>query len=114
VEVEDDRPIGGEKSFELAVCQAVRMLRIRHQLRQIHHIDKADLDIGQVLPEQGRGGQRLHCRAVPTARHDHVRLAALVVARPVPDAYSLVQCSIAASMSRYWRCTCLSATMTLM
>jgi hypothetical protein len=39
--------------------------------------------------------QRLHCRAVPTARHDHVRLAALVVARPVPDA-----CSFGAVLDR--------------
>jgi hypothetical protein len=88
VEVEDDRLVGGEESFELAVCQAVRMLGIRHQLGQIHHIDEANFDIGEVLPKQGGGGQRLHCRAVPTARHDHVGLATLVVARPVPDAGS--------------------------
>ena len=41
---------------------------------------------GKCLPQQLDGGQGLQRRHVAAARHHHVRLAALIVARPLPDA----------------------------
>jgi hypothetical protein len=86
VEIEDDRPVRGEEGLELEVCQPVRMLGVRDQLEQIHHVHEADLDVGEVLTEQGSGRQRLHRRAVAATRHDDFGFRTLVAARPGPDA----------------------------
>ena len=42
--------------------------------------------LGQVLAEDRNGGQRLQRGDVAATRHHHVRLAALIVAGPLPDA----------------------------
>ena len=89
VEVEDHRLVRGEQRLELPVRHAVRMLGVRHEPDQVHHVDEPDLQVGQMLAEQRGGGQRLHRRHVAATRHDHVGLGALVVARPVPDAGAL-------------------------
>src|SRR5208337_2157113 len=62
---------------------------MRHELEQVHHVHEPNPNVGQVLAEQGGGGQGLHGRHVATARHDHVGLDPLVVAGPVPDAGAL-------------------------
>ena len=86
VEGEDDRLVLGEQGVEIAVRQAVRMLARRLQLHQVHDVDDADLQLRQMLADQLDGGQRLQRRHVAAAGHDHVGLAALVVAGPFPDA----------------------------
>jgi hypothetical protein len=62
------------------------MLRIRHEFEQIHHVHEPDLDVGQVLAEEGGGGQGLRRRTVAATRHNDVRFGALIVACPGPDA----------------------------
>ena len=56
------------------------------QLHQIDDVDHPDLQVGQMLAKDRNGGQRLQRGDVAAARHHHVRLAALIVAGPLPDA----------------------------
>ena len=76
----------GEQGVEVPVAQAVRVLARRLQLHQVHDVDDADLQLREVLAKQLDRGQRLQRGHVAAAGHDHVGLAALVVAGPVPDA----------------------------
>src|ERR1700685_620666 len=45
VEVENDRFVGGEKRIEVAVGEAMRMLRLRHKAEQIDDVDEANLQL---------------------------------------------------------------------
>ena len=65
---------------------------------QVDDVDDADLQVGQVLAEEVDGGQRLQRRHVAGAGHDDVGLAAVVVARPVPDADAARACRSASSI----------------
>ena len=76
----------GEEHVEVLVAQTVRMFALWLQLHQVDDVDHADLQFREMLPQQLDRGQRLQRRHVAAARHDHVRFAALVVARPLPDA----------------------------
>ena len=89
VEVEDDRLVDGEQRIEVAVGQPVRMLGAGLQLEQVDDVDEADLQVGELLAQQRRRGQRFLRRDVAGRGHHHVGLAALVVAGPVPDADAL-------------------------
>src|SRR5690606_20491013 len=51
--------------------------------------DEADLQVGEMFPQQGGGGQGLLGGDVTTAGHHQVGLRPLVVAGPVPDADAL-------------------------
>src|SRR5450759_979017 len=82
---EDDRLVRGEERVELLVRHAVRMFGLGLQTHQVDHVYYADLDVRQVLAHQVDGGQGLQCRDVAAAGHDDIRLAALIVAGPVPD-----------------------------
>ena len=86
VEGEDDRLVGGEQRVEIVIRKPVRMLARRLQLHQVDDVDDANLQVRGVLAEQIDGGQRLQRRHVAAARHDHIGLAAAVVAGPLPDA----------------------------
>ena len=86
MEGEDDRLVLGEECVEIRVAQSVRMLGLRLQLHQVDDVDHADLQLGQMLAQDGNGGQRLQRGHVAAAGHDHVRLDVLVVAGPLPDA----------------------------
>jgi hypothetical protein len=66
---------GGEQRVELGVGHAVRVLGLRLQPHQVHHVDYAHLELGQVLADQGHRGQRLHGWHVAAAGHHHVRCA---------------------------------------
>lgn len=57
VEVEHDVLVAGEQSAVLRVRQPVRVIAARNQLEQVHHVDKADLELRKQLPQQRRGGQ---------------------------------------------------------
>ena len=67
----------------------MRVLGVRHQLEQVHHVHEPDLHVREVLAKQGGSGEGFHGRKVPAARHDHVGLGAVVVTGPVPDAGTL-------------------------
>ena len=62
------------------------MLALRLQLHQVDDVDHPDLQIGQMLAKDRDGRQNLERRRVAAAGHHDVRLAALVVAGPLPDA----------------------------
>ena len=76
----------GEQRVELGVGQAVRVLGVGLEPHQVDDVDDPDLEVGQVLAQEVDGRQRLERRDVAGAGHHDVGLAALVVARPVPDA----------------------------
>jgi len=64
----------------------MRVFLLRLQSHQVDDVDHADLEVGGVLAKEVDGRQRLDRWHVTCAGHDDVRLAALVVARPFPDA----------------------------
>ena len=57
----------GKQRVEILIGQAMRMLPFRLQCHQVHHIDHAHLQIGQVLAQQIDRRQRLHRRHVAAA-----------------------------------------------
>jgi hypothetical protein len=64
VEREHDRLVRREDHVEHVVGEAVRMLLLRLQPHQVDDVDDAQLDLGEVVPEQVDGGERLECRDV--------------------------------------------------
>ena len=89
VEGEDDRLILGEQHVVLGIGQTVRMLPLGLQLHQVNHVDNANLEFGQLFPQDGYGSQRFERRCLAAARHNNVRFCALIVGRPLPDADAL-------------------------
>jgi hypothetical protein len=51
VEIENHRAVHREQGIEVAVAQTVRMLRVGLQLEQVHHVNEADLDVGELLAQ---------------------------------------------------------------
>src|SRR5208282_5364306 len=49
VEIEDHRLVRGKESLEFPVRHAVRMLVVRDQPEQVHHVYESHLDAGQML-----------------------------------------------------------------
>ena len=74
------------KSLSLKPCGCSE---VRLQLHEIDHIDHADLELRQMLAQDRNRRQRLERRHIAGAGHDHVRLAVLIVAGPLPDADAL-------------------------
>jgi len=70
---EDHRRVPGEQRVELGVGHAVRVLGLRLQPHQVHHVDYAHFQLRQVLTEQGDGGQRLQRRDIAAAGHHDIR-----------------------------------------
>src|SRR5690606_8843500 len=89
VEVEDNGFVDGEQAVEIPVAEAVGMFLLRRHAEQVHHIDEADLQVRNIFPQQGGGGQGLLGGDIAAARHHQVGFRALVVAGPVPDADAL-------------------------
>ena len=89
VEGEDDGLVLGEQGVIVLVSQAVGMLPVGLELHQVHHIDHTDLQLREVVVEDGDGGQGLQGGSVAAAGHDHVGLHAPVVGGPLPDADAL-------------------------
>ncbi len=58
----------------------------RLEFHQVHDVDDAHLEFRQVLANQVDGGERFQRRHVAATGHDYVRLAALVVRGPFPNA----------------------------
>ena len=89
VEGEDDRLILGEQHVVLGVGQAVRMLPLGLQLHQSTTLTTRTLSSGSSSRQDGYGSQRFERRCLAAARHNNVRLCALIVGRPLPDADAL-------------------------
>src|SRR5262249_36725029 len=89
VEVEDDRFVAGEERIKVRLRQTVRMFGAGLQFEQIDDVNETDLDVREFLAEQDGGGQRLLRGYIASGSHDEVRLATLVVARPIPDTDAL-------------------------
>ena len=83
---EDDRLVCGEQGVEVAVAQAVGMLGAGLEGHQVHDVDDADLEFGDVLAQHFDRGQRFERGDIAGAGHHHVGLAAGIVAGPRPDA----------------------------
>ena len=79
----DDRLVGREEYVKIFVTQTVRMFTPWLELHQIHNVNHADFQFGEMLPQQLNGGQSFKRRHVPGAGHHDIRFATLVVARPV-------------------------------
>src|SRR5262245_35524715 len=62
------------------------MLTRRLQFHQIHDVNNAHLEIRSILTEEVDGSQSLKRRHVATTNHHDVRIAATIVAGPLPDA----------------------------
>src|SRR5437667_8203594 len=113
VEVEDDRPVGGEQAVEVAVRQAVRMLAGRHQLVEattlMNRIFRSwKCSRSSVTAASASLVGMSPALAITTSGSEPWSLLALFqMLRP------LVQWPIASSMVKYCRCFCLSQTMTL-
>ncbi len=89
MESEEDGLIFGEQEVIVLVRQAVGVLAVRLQAHQVHHVHHPDLQIGEVVAEDGDGGQGLQGGGLPAAGQDDVRLSTLVVGGPLPDADAL-------------------------
>src|SRR6202453_1636624 len=76
----------GEERVVLPFSEAVGMLCGGLELHQIDDIDNPNFQFGQMLAQEGNSSENLQGGCVAAAGHDHVRLAALVVAGPLPDA----------------------------
>src|ERR1051325_9106605 len=85
MESEDDWLVCGEQRVELVIREAVRMLTGRLQLHQIHDVNDTHLEVRSILTEEVDGSQSLKCRHVTATNHDDVRIAATIVAGPLPD-----------------------------
>ena len=88
VKSEDDRLIGRENGIEIPIAQSVRMFSGRLQGHEVHHINHSNPEIRNVLAEPVYRGQSFECGNIAAAGHHHIRLAAMIVAGPVPDADS--------------------------
>ena len=86
MKAKDDVLVFGEERIIVSFTEPVRMLTGRLQLHQIDHVDHADFQVRQMFTKNGDGGQNLERRRVSATGHYHIRLGALVVARPLPDA----------------------------
>ena len=79
-------PVGGEQRVELGLVHPVRVLGLRLQAHQVHHVDHPDPQVRQVLAEDAGRRQHLHRGHVTGAGQHHVGLLAVgVVAGPFPD-----------------------------
>src|ERR1700733_8549828 len=59
VEGEGDRFVGREQGIKVRIIQSVRMLGVRLQLHKVNDIDDANLQLWQVLSEDGNCSERL-------------------------------------------------------
>src|SRR5215216_7165823 len=67
----------------------MRMLALRLQRHQIHDIDDADLQFGQVLAQHRNSRKRFERWYVSRAGHYHVRPCTAIVAGPLPHPNAL-------------------------
>src|SRR5215467_14366235 len=86
MESEDDWLVCGEQRVEFVIRKAMWMLTRRLQFHQIHDVNNTHLEVRSILTEEVDGSQNLKRRHVATTNHHDVRIAATIVASPLPDA----------------------------
>ena len=86
VKREEDRFVPGEQGIEVLIAQPVRVFAFRLQLHQVHNVDHANLQLGQVVPKDGNGGERFQRGYVTATGHHDVRFGCPIASRPFPDA----------------------------
>ncbi len=84
VEGENHRLVCREQFVKILILQTMGMLGLRLQHHQIHHIDDADADVGDIRAQEGHGGKRLKRRHIAGTGHDHVGITR-IVAGPSPN-----------------------------
>src|SRR6185503_19611376 len=85
---EDDRLVGAKHRIELAIRETMWMLAGRLKRHQVHYVDNANFEVGEMLTEQVNGGQSLQRRNIAGAGHHYVRFGTLIIAGPGPDTES--------------------------
>ena len=89
MKVEDHRLVHSKQRVELLVAHPMWMLRLRHQPKQIDHVNKPDLQLRAPLAQNRHRGQRFRSRNIARTRHHHIRVCTIVVRSEIPDADSL-------------------------
>ena len=89
VEVEDDGFIFGKDRIVIGVGQSVRVHTVRLQLHQVDHVDETDLQIGQVVAQDSRRGERFEGRGIAAAGDNDIGFLSCVVGRPIPNGNAL-------------------------
>ena len=89
VEGEEDGLVLGKEHVILGVGQAVGVLGVGLEAHQVHHVDDPNLQIGEMVTEDGDRGQGLQRGGVTAAGQYHVRFLPLVIGGPLPDADAL-------------------------
>src|SRR5215203_3266750 len=84
VEGEDDRFVRREELDEACLVHPVRVEFAGEERHQVNDVDHADLEVRRILSQPVGGGHGLQGRDVASATQHDVRLAALVVAGPLP------------------------------
>src|SRR5579875_2459974 len=84
VKGEDDGLMLGEMLYESCLRYAVWMQLLWIQRHQVHDVDDAHFEFGQVMTQPPGGGNRLLRGNIARTGQYHVRLKAIVVAGPVP------------------------------
>lgn len=89
VEVEYDGFVVCEDGGPLSVAESVGMVDFRDEFEEIDYVDESDLEVWKELAEESGGSERLMCGYITAGCHDDIRLDALVIGGPVPDAETL-------------------------
>ncbi len=89
VKGKDDGLVDGEDRVVGLLRQPVGVQIIGLQAHEVDHVYNPDFQLREVFAQDGHGGQSLQSRGIAAAGHDHIRLGALVVRGPVPDADAL-------------------------
>jgi hypothetical protein len=89
MEAENDVLIGGEERIVVRIGEPMGVLALRLQLHEVNDVDDANLESRQMLTQHGDSRQHFQGRRIAAACQDDIRLAALIVARPLPDADTL-------------------------
>lgn len=85
MEIEDNRLVVCEKSFELFVAEAVGVIFLLDELEEIDHVHETDFDLGEMLAEKGGGGEGFLGYDVAAGGHDYVGLFVEIIGSPAPD-----------------------------
>ena len=96
MEIEQNRPVGGEQHIKVAVAEAVGVLAGLGEGKQLHHIQHPHLQLGNFPPQDGHRRQGFLGGHIPRTGHHQIRfigllaatglLAAPIVGGPVPQA----------------------------
>src|SRR5437764_15004517 len=84
VECKHHRLVFREMLDKGRIIHAMRMQERRVELHQIHDVDHAYLQFGQVMPQPPCRSYRLQGSNIPRTGQHHIGFQVLVIARPLP------------------------------